>query len=56
LGEVSVSQWQAAGLLKASAIKPVFATFEQALVIRRLGNLGEDDRAALRKGIAETLG
>src|SRR5205814_9131886 len=30
LGEVWVGQWQAAGLLKPSAIKPVFATLEQA--------------------------
>ncbi len=28
LGEVWLSQWQQAGLLKPSAIKPVFATIE----------------------------
>lgn len=55
-GEVWVSQWQAAGLLKPSAIKPVFATLEQALVLRQLGMLGATDQAALRKAIAETLG
>jgi mRNA interferase MazF len=27
-GEVWINQWQAAGLLKPSAIKPVFATLE----------------------------
>ena len=31
LGEVWIAQWQAAGLLKPSAIKPVFATLEQRL-------------------------
>jgi len=55
-GEVWVGQWQAAGLLKPSAVKPVFATLEQALVLRQLGRLGAADQAALRKAIAETLG
>jgi len=31
LGEVWLGQWQAANLLKPSAIKPVFATLEQAV-------------------------
>lgn len=56
LRDVRVRAWQAAGLLKASAIKPVFATIEQRLVIRRLGTLGAADQAALRKTIAESLG
>jgi mRNA interferase MazF len=56
LGEVWLGQWQAAGLLKPSAVKPVFATLEQALVIRQLGSLSASDQAALRKAIAETLG
>ena len=56
LGEVWLGQWQTAGLLKPSAVKPVFATLEQALVIRQLGTLAAADQAALRKAIAETLG
>jgi mRNA interferase MazF len=56
LGEAWVGQWQAAGLLKPSAIKPVFATLEQALVLRQLGTLGASDLAALRKAIGEALG
>ena len=55
LGEVWVAQWQAAGLLKPSAIKPVFATLEQRLVRRRLGVLAAEDCAALRMAIMETL-
>ncbi len=55
-GEVWISEWQAAGLLKPSAIKPVFATLEQTLVLRQLGKLGMADQAALRKAITETLG
>jgi len=55
-GEVWVGQWQAAGLLKPSAVKPVFATLEQALVFRRLGTLSTGDQSALREAIVETLG
>lgn len=56
LGEVWVGQWQAAGLLKPSAVKPVFATLEQRLVLRRLGALMPEDNEALRKAIAEIVG
>ena len=56
LGEVQVDQWQAAGLLKPSVIKPVFAALERTLVIRQLGTLLAADRAALRKAISEILG
>ncbi len=56
LGEVWIRRWQAAGLLKPSAIKPVFATLEQTLVIRTLGRLGAADKQALKQAIAEALG
>ncbi len=56
LGETSISHWQAAGLLKPSVIKPVFATLEQRLLLRRLGALDHDDQAALRKAISEIIG
>lgn len=55
-GEVWLGQWQDAGLIKPSAVKPVFATLEQALVIRQLGTLSARDQTALRNAIAETLG
>jgi mRNA-degrading endonuclease toxin of MazEF toxin-antitoxin module len=56
LGEVWVGQWQAAGLLKPSAIKPVFATLERRLVLRRLGTMAAEDQTALRKAIADVIG
>jgi mRNA interferase MazF len=43
LGEVQVGQCQAANLLKPSAIKPVFATLEQNLILKRLGVLEPSD-------------
>ena len=56
LGEVQVVQWQMANLLKPSAIKPVFATLEQNLILKTLGALGPSDQAALREAIAAVLG
>jgi mRNA interferase MazF len=56
LGEVQVGHWQAANLLKPSAIKPVFATLEQSLILKRLGVLHPTDQAALRQAIAAVLG
>jgi len=56
LNEVWLRDWQSANLLKPSAVKPVFATLEQALVIRRLGQLTQIDQSALRQAISEILG
>lgn len=55
LGEVRISQWQAANLLKPSAIKPVFATLEQNLVLKKLGVLDPADQTVLRQAIAAVL-
>jgi mRNA interferase MazF len=56
LGEISITHWQAAGLLKPSVVKPVFATLEERLVLRRLGALHDDDQIALRRAISEIIG
>lgn len=50
-----MTAWQAAGLVKPSAIKPVFATLEQGLILRQLGSLTADDQAALRQAIAQVI-
>jgi mRNA interferase MazF len=56
LGEVFIVDWQSANLLKPSAIKPVFATLEQKLIVRGLGTLQAKDQSALRAAIAAVLG
>jgi len=56
MGDVPIIEWKAAGLLKPSAIKPVFATLEQSIVLSRLGALGSKDQSALRSVIAAVLG
>jgi mRNA interferase MazF len=55
-GEVWVADWQATGLLKPSAIKPVIATIEQTLIRRSLGALQPSDQSALRAMIQAILG
>lgn len=54
--DIQVGEWRAAGLLKPSAIKPVIATLEQSLIIRRLGRLAADDRQTLQAGLRAILG
>jgi mRNA interferase MazF len=56
LGEIWLADWTAAGLIKPSAVKPVFATFVQGLVIKTLGALSEVDRHNLRRAIADIIG
>jgi mRNA interferase MazF len=55
-GDILVQDWQAAKLLNPSAIKPIFATLEQALVIKSLGKLSQRDQQALKQMIAKILG
>jgi len=54
-GEVILGGWKPAGLLAPSAIKPVLATIEKALVLRRLGRLGAADRADLEMALRRLL-
>ena len=55
-GECPVGQWQKAGLLKPSVIKPVATTIEKNLVLRKLGRLHEEDRRALLELLQRILG
>ncbi|MES2089726.1 MAG: type II toxin-antitoxin system PemK/MazF family toxin [Pseudomonadota bacterium] len=55
-GEAMIANWQAAGLIKISVLKPVFTTIEQGLVIRTMGALTTTDHQALREALADTLG
>ena len=56
MGEILIDQWQEAGLLKPSAIKPVITTLEKALVIRVMGALASKDQHALRKAVRLIIG
>lgn len=56
IGEVIVQDWQEAGLLKPSAIKPVITTIEKSLVIKTMGQLREADQKALQESLKGILG
>jgi len=55
-GEAMVADWQGAGLVKTSVLKPVFTTIEQALVLRILGHLSPADVKTLREIVADVIG
>ena len=55
-GEAAATKWKQAGLLRLSVLEPVVATIERGLVLRKLGRLADEDRAALRQVIGEILG
>lgn len=54
--EIQILQWQAAGLMLPSAIKPVIATLAQSIILKRLGRLQEQDQQTLRLAIASCIG
>jgi len=56
VGEVVINSWQEAGLIKASVIKPILTTVEKGLVIRKIGQLLEEDQRALRTALSIILG
>lgn len=53
--EALVADWQAAGLIKQSVLKPVFTTIEQGLVLRSLGRLSDTDLRSLRVVVAQVF-
>jgi len=53
---VLISDWQGAGLPKASLINPVLATIEQRLILRQLGALQGADIPALRAALRQIVG
>ena len=56
IGEVVVSDWKEAGLLKVSTIKPILTTIEKTLIIRSLGQLRQRDLFALKDTLKMILG
>lgn len=53
--DIPVTDWRAAGLLKPSVVKPVIATVEKTLVIKRLGQLSEKDQKTLAENLKSIL-
>lgn len=55
-GEMLIADYEKAGLLKPSVIKPVITTIEKSLVIRKLGQLKDSDSQYLQYLIKLILG
>ena len=55
-GDITISQWKEAGLLKPSVIKPIFTTVEKGLVLKKLGSMRGKDRKDLKKAIQTIIG
>jgi mRNA interferase MazF len=55
-GETLVADWQTAGLLVPGVVKPLLASLERSLVLRRLGRLSPRDRSALGESLRQILG
>lgn len=55
-GDATIADWQGAGLLKPSVLKPLLATLERRLVLRTLGRLHPTDRTAVTELLSTILG
>ena len=55
-GEAMVGDWQGAGLVKESVLKPVFTTIEQGLAVRVMGHLSAADIKTLREVVGDVIG
>ena len=56
IGESVVEGWKDAGPLKPSVVKPILATFDRNLILRKLGALREGDRTAVQRTLPAILG
>lgn len=55
-GEAIIADWQAAGLLKPSLIKPIVFTAEKLIIKKALGRLEEKDNQSLKVIISTVIG
>jgi len=55
-GEMIVDDWQGAGLIKPSVVKPVMLTVEKAIIIKTLGRMANRDQQKLKKTISTIIG
>lgn len=55
-GEALLKDWQTAGLIKPSMLKPLIATIEQNRVVKPMGRLSTSDLTTLNKVIQTILG
>ncbi|MBI4710118.1 MAG: type II toxin-antitoxin system PemK/MazF family toxin [Nitrospirae bacterium] len=55
IGACLIKDWKASRLLKQSSIKPAISTIEQALVLRKLGDLSSEDIISMENALKKLL-
>ena len=55
-GEHLIQDWQQAGLLKPSVLKPLIATLEQTQIVNVMGQLSAPDQHGLQSTLQTILG
>ncbi|MBI5749762.1 MAG: type II toxin-antitoxin system PemK/MazF family toxin [Nitrospinae bacterium] len=55
IGECLIRDWQNAGLLKPSAVKPAISTIERTLVLKKLGKFSPQDLISTDEVLKEFL-
>jgi mRNA interferase MazF len=56
VGDIIITDWRSAGLLKASMIKPVITTIEKQVILKKLGRLQDVDIQSLKEGLMGIIG
>jgi mRNA interferase MazF len=54
-GEMLISDWPRAGLIKPSVIKPIITTLEKSLVLKKLGKLETPDIQTLKSSLQQII-
>jgi mRNA interferase MazF len=54
-GEALIYDWQSAGLLKPSLLKPVLFTAEKSMLTKSLGTLSANDQQALQQVLEQII-
>jgi mRNA interferase MazF len=54
-GEMLINEWEKAGLIKLSAVKPIITTLEKHLVIKKLGKLEAKDIQSLKNLLQQII-
>jgi mRNA interferase MazF len=55
IGECLIIDWQKAGLMKSSSIKPAISTIEKALILKILGKLSNRDMYSMNNTLSKLL-
>lgn len=55
-GEMIITNWQSAGLLKPSAVKPIIFTANKSIIKKPIGRLSSNDQQILKTAINIIIG